>query len=95
MAIYGGFLSSKGSNGWYMTQEDDEIIKFDYPLESIFINALQPLTIQLNGTKDNIKEENLLYLGEEEGARITGMKIYSLRVVGASGQPIKWQGLLV
>lgn len=85
-----GFLSSQGINGWYKTVEKDEVIKFDYPVNSLIIETLdKPLTIKI----DNL--DDLWYIGADKQEGIEGLTIRQIQVLGDAGTEIKWKALLV
>lgn len=95
MARHGGLISSNGASGWYQTEEEDEVIEFDYVVNSILVETLDDtLTIQLNGDKDNKEYENLWVISANDKEGIDGLSIKKMMIHGAAGQTIRWKALI-
>ena len=87
------FLASTGINGWYELVENNEIIEFDYPVNSILIESSdETLGLRLN-KRDNDWYKNVWYIeaGAKEG--IEGLTVSKMQIMNPSGTRIRWKAL--
>lgn len=95
MIQHGGLISSKGANGWYHTTQADEIIEFEYPINSILVETLDDsLEIQLNGNEDNKTDDNLWRINANDKEGINGVSLKTIMIHGDAGQVLRWKGLI-
>lgn len=85
-----GFMSSSGINGWYETVEEDEVIEFEYTVNSLIIESSdEPLAIKINSIDD------IWHLSADDKEGIEGLTIKKIQVLNPAGTRIRWKALLV
>lgn len=86
--VHSSFIASEGNNGWYTTVEDNEIIEFKYPLNSLLIEAKSTeLAIKTNNSP------HIWYISANDKEGIEGLKITKIQVLNPMGTEIRWKGL--
>ena len=86
---HSGFIASKGIDGWYETIMEDEVIKFERPVNGFLVESLDSvLAIKIDNNEDNIW---YVSAGEKEG--MEGLKIKQIQVLNPAGTQIRWKAL--
>ena len=82
------FIASQGANGWYTTVEDNEIIKFENPLNGLIIETdTDELAIKVDDFSD------IWHIGANDKEGIEGLKIEKIQILNPTGVKIRWKGL--
>jgi hypothetical protein len=81
---------------WYETVEANEEIEFDEPVNDLLMYANSSdlyIEIYLYIESDASTTSQIVYVPQSFTLHVSNLSITSIRVLGASGQEIRWYGM--
>jgi hypothetical protein len=87
--IHSHFVASSGTDGWYETVENNEVITFPLQLNTIQIEAGKDVALKIKYNNDpDIDNIDVECMGG-----LTGLPISRIQIMCPSGTKIRWKGL--